>query len=478
MSQVHQLPTLRAAVVGHTNTGKTSLMRTLLRDREFGEVSDQPGTTRGVRAGTLRVGGQPLIELFDTPGLEDPMALLEALNTFDDASGRRTDGYHRLQAFLGSDLAQTRFAHETMAIRQVLESDIALYVIDVRDRVLGKHRDELEILAYTARPVVPVLNFVASESALTGTWREALARTNMHAVAEFDTVVLTGSSEIELFEKIRSLLDRFRPTMDAVIRARRMERENLLASSAQVVAELLVDVAACVRIINVEDKHQLEAELESFKNRVREREQQGVDDLLQLHRFVHGDCDAESLPIDDGRWGLDLFSPAALQKFGLRASGAAGAGALIGLGLDAAVGGLSLGAGAAVGAALGAIAGAARMTGKRLYDRLRGRNELRVNDATLLLLAARQLELIGALMHRGHASQSPVRIATPLHANDRGKAALREIRQLAQRAAAYPEWSHLNQTNGESRYRGGPGREHLVDKLAGAMIRSLAPTAL
>src|SRR5690606_280935 len=133
-------------------------------------------------------------------------------------------------------------------------------------------------------------------------------------------------------------------------------------------------------------------ELEAFKNRVREREQQCVDDLLQLHRFVHGDCDAESLPIDDGRWGLDLFSPAALQKFGLRASGAAGAGALIGLGLDAAVGGLSLGAGAAVGAALGAIAGAARMTGKRLYDRLRGRNELRVNDATLLLLAARQLE--------------------------------------------------------------------------------------
>ena len=32
-------------------------------------------------------------------------------------------------------------------MRQVLASDVALYVIDARDRVLGKHRDELDILA-------------------------------------------------------------------------------------------------------------------------------------------------------------------------------------------------------------------------------------------------------------------------------------------------------------------------------------------
>ncbi|WP_200870248.1 GTPase, partial [Pseudomonas aeruginosa] len=36
------------AVVGHTNTGKTSLLRTLTRDRGFGEVSHRPSTTRHV----------------------------------------------------------------------------------------------------------------------------------------------------------------------------------------------------------------------------------------------------------------------------------------------------------------------------------------------------------------------------------------------------------------------------------------------
>ncbi|WP_241130446.1 GTPase, partial [Achromobacter xylosoxidans] len=36
---------INVAVVGHTNTGKTSLLRTLTRDTSFGDVADQPGTT-------------------------------------------------------------------------------------------------------------------------------------------------------------------------------------------------------------------------------------------------------------------------------------------------------------------------------------------------------------------------------------------------------------------------------------------------
>jgi len=35
---------LKLAVVGHTNTGKTSLLRTLTRDVNFGEVSARPST--------------------------------------------------------------------------------------------------------------------------------------------------------------------------------------------------------------------------------------------------------------------------------------------------------------------------------------------------------------------------------------------------------------------------------------------------
>jgi len=34
---------LNLAIVGHTNVGKTSLLRTLIQDSDLGVVSDKPG---------------------------------------------------------------------------------------------------------------------------------------------------------------------------------------------------------------------------------------------------------------------------------------------------------------------------------------------------------------------------------------------------------------------------------------------------
>ena len=62
---------LSLAVVGHTNTGKTSLLRTLLRDSNFGEVKNAPATTRHVEQAAISDGSKTLVYLYDTPGLED-----------------------------------------------------------------------------------------------------------------------------------------------------------------------------------------------------------------------------------------------------------------------------------------------------------------------------------------------------------------------------------------------------------------------
>src|SRR5690606_13910874 len=82
---------LRLAVVGHTNTGKTSLLRTLSRNPSFGEVRDSPGTTRHVEGLRLLVEGATAVELFDTPGLEDGMALLDYLDVLAPPA-ERLDG--------------------------------------------------------------------------------------------------------------------------------------------------------------------------------------------------------------------------------------------------------------------------------------------------------------------------------------------------------------------------------------------------
>lgn len=59
---------LKLAVVGHTNTGKTSILRTLLRDVYFGEVKNEAATTRHVEQAKLTDSqtGEDLVILYDT----------------------------------------------------------------------------------------------------------------------------------------------------------------------------------------------------------------------------------------------------------------------------------------------------------------------------------------------------------------------------------------------------------------------------
>ena len=47
-------PILNIAVVGHTNTGKTSLLRTLMRDAAFGDGTNHIGPT-GPRVVQIRL---------------------------------------------------------------------------------------------------------------------------------------------------------------------------------------------------------------------------------------------------------------------------------------------------------------------------------------------------------------------------------------------------------------------------------------
>lgn len=461
-------PPLVVAVVGHTNTGKTSLIRTLTRDAAFGEVSNRPATTRHVEGTVLLVDGEPLVELYDTPGLEDPMGLLEHLESL--RGERRCDWIEVIHEFLSEQ--PPIFAQEAKAIRQVLASDVALYVVDVRDRVLGKHRDELEILGRCARPVVPVLNFTASADARTAEWREHLARLNMHAVAEFDTVVLDETSEQRLFEKMRTLLDPFRPTLDALIAERARQRRGLVHAAAALLADLLIDVAACRMLVPEQDIDHRDDSLERLKQWVRQREQDCVGALLELFRFDDDDYQADALPIEDGRWGTDLFSPSSLRDFGIRAGGGAAAGAAAGLAIDAMTGGLTLGAAAALGAAVGALWSGLSSHGRRVADVFRGYTELRVADATLRLLAARQAELIAALLRRGHASQDRVRLQDETAAR-RSMWASGPLPQPLEDARQHPEWSRFA-AGGDA---GSAGRAAACEHLAYAIAGSLAPEA-
>ncbi|ERO62989.1 GTPase/DUF3482 domain-containing protein [Pseudomonas piscis] len=429
---------LTLAVVGHTNVGKTSLLRTLTRDVEFGEVSHRPSTTRHVEGARLSVDGQPLLELYDTPGLEDAIALLDYLERLE-RPGERLDGPARLARFLDGSEARQRFEQEAKVLRQLLASDAGLYVIDAREPVLAKYRDELEVLAGCGKPLLPVLNFVSSATQREGDWREALARLGLHALVRFDSVAPPEDGERRLYESLGLLLEQARPALQRLIDDQQAQRLARRHSAARLIAELLVDCAACRRGVASDTEQERQA-VASLRQDVRQREQRCVEALLKLYAFRPQDACASDLPLLDGRWGDDLFNPETLKQLGVRVGSGIAAGAAAGAGVDLLVGGLTLGAAAIAGAIAGGALQTARSYGNRLLGKLKGQRELTLDDSVLRLLALRQKQLVQALDLRGHAALESIQLATPEDKSWReGK-----LPQALGKARAHPQWSSLN----------------------------------
>lgn len=454
----------RIAIVGHTNTGKTSLMRTLMRDAGFGEVSSRPSTTRHVEGARLLADGEVLVELYDTPGLEDPIALLEALDDIRDADGAHPDGVSTVEAFLSSAAAQGRFEQEAKVLRQMMASDAAFYVVDVRDPVLAKHRDELAILARCGIPILPVLNFVRDAAADESGWRDAMARLGLHAVVRFDTVAPERDGERRLYETLGMLIDGHRERFGRLVACRAREAAARRVAALRLVAELVIDVAAARVSVPAGEDSVLQGAVGALHERVRAREQACVDALLALYGFRAGDLDAISLPLLAGRWEDDLFSPETLRSIGGRLGTGAAAGAAAGVGIDLMFGGLTLGAAAALGALAGGGWQAMRAMGGRLIDRMQGHHSLSVDDAILLVLRTRQLQLVQALEARGHAAVAPLALSADVRDAPGEDAAAR----IVARARAHEAWSRFS-----SDFAAGEAREAALAELVEVLRRSL-----
>jgi hypothetical protein len=203
------------------------------------------------------------------------------------------------------------------------------------------------------------------------------------------------------------------------------------------IAELLIDCAACRRSVVTEDEQQAIADL---RKAVRQREQKCVEALLNLFGFRPQDAAASDLPLLDGRWGDDLFNPETLKQLGVRVGGGIAAGAAAGAGVDLLVGGLTLGAAALAGAIAGGALQTARSYGSRLLGKIKGQRELTVDDSVLRLLALRQRQLLKALNLRGHAAMHSIKVDTPQDKTWReGK-----LPEALHKARAHPQWSSLN----------------------------------
>jgi hypothetical protein len=433
---------INIAVVGHSNAGKTSLIRTLLRDNQFGDIDEAAGTTRYVEKSAILSADEEVLDLFDTPGFEDSSALLQALQALSKTveSGSPAD---LLRTFIERAEDYADFEQEIKVLRQSLISNVLLYIIDVREPLLGKYSDEVEILSMAGKPILPVFNFIAGNSDALMRWREQMAKFNLHAALEFDTVAFEFEAEKRLYQKLQSLLEQHYDILQSLIDYRQEVWINLNLAAARRIFQLIAVVACYRREVSGKASFSA-ADVASMQDFVRSAEQQALRDLLTIFSFTQLDVDIQQLPVRDGEWELDLFSPAMLKDFGLDAGATALKGAAAGAGIDLMVGGMSLGAATMLGAALGAGWAAARRYQQELKAALRGHKWLCVDDDTVSLLFLRNRQLLHSLTQRGHAAQNKLRVMNDIQKTLPGRW-YKVVNVLRQ----HPEWQQLPSSDEE-----------------------------
>jgi len=329
------------------------------------------------------------------------------------------------------------FDQEIKVVRQLLSNELFFYVVDVREPVLGKYINELDILAYAARPVIPVLNFTASASAQTKVWKEHLARLNFHTQVVFDTVAFKADDEKRLLKQIQTILSDRYELLESIIEQHQQQRSELAENACLMISELLVD-AGGLYIDCANNTTAIDAAQSSLQEKIREADTRCMQSVLQIYRFQSASISSSELNIDQGEWKLDLFDDSNIQRFGIAVGSGAAKGALLGAGFDLFTAGMSLGAGTATGA----LAGALLQTGQRyrheLNARIKGHRSVCATEATLRVMLLRQLDLLNKLQRRGHAAMDAVSVES-LSGEDLPE----EFQSWLKQLHGNPQWSRL-----------------------------------
>jgi small GTP-binding protein len=348
----------RFAVVGRVNKGKSSIVATLAEDDSV-RVDPRPGTTTAVREYPVRVDGQTLFVLVDTPGFEDAPRALAWLRARDVSAAERPA---RVAELVAAHEGTDEFVEERRLLAPILAGASVLYVVDGTKPFRQNYEAEMEILRWTGRAGMALVNRIG-DGDHASEWHRALDQ-YFRFVRDFDAFAATFEERLHLLETFRALRPDWRGAVDEALSALLGQRRNRRGESAAEVADLLADALTHVEEVTVRDEGALAAERDrlerSFHDALRRREERARRRIEALygHRAAVFEQGALARPVLE----QDLFAEETWRVLGLSpaqlVAASALAGATVGGALDAAVGGASFLAGTVLGGALGGGAAA------------------------------------------------------------------------------------------------------------------------
>ncbi len=360
--------TIVLSLISHTNAGKTTLLRTLLR-QDVGEVADRAHVTVESKSHVMleTEDETAILELWDTPGFGANLAKLAGRLRKE----KNPVGWILHQLWDRHRDASLFYSQE--ALRNVRDlADVVLYVIDMSQKPeqVGYVDAEMEVLTLLGKPVIAVLNQTGSPAPDAALERERAIRDllSRHPVVPhvltLDAFTRCWVQEHRLLDLVDELVSE--PKKKA---ARRLEEAwtraqlKIFDQSADLLARLFAEsvtdseaflhtsfVGRFKQMLDREARHDEFDRLQTaMYERLRVRTEAAVNQLIALHGI-------------DGSTARE-FAAAAREQFSATGGkvdevlASLGGGALSGLVggvvLDLASHGISFGSGAAIGAILG-----------------------------------------------------------------------------------------------------------------------------
>ena len=351
--------TITLSLISHTNVGKTTLARTLLR-RDIGDAADQEHVTDTATAYPLIESRGCRLLLWDTPGFGSTPKLLKRLH----ASG----------STLGWFLSQVwdRFRDRALwcsqqAVSNVqAEADVVLYLVNAGESsgASGYVAMEMEILTWIGKPVLLLLNQTGpprpaeSEAAEISAWQEQMGRFPIvRSVLSLDAFARCWIQEGELMLAIASALpptklDAFTAlktawqdaNLAAFHRSMDILGTQLAASAADRVSVTREKIYQKLGIARASLNDEMADAREELSQRLASRSIKALDDLIALHG-LSGNSARSSITAGTSDFGI----PSRVSESVWSAVGAALTGAAGGLVAELKTGGLLFGGGTVIG---------------------------------------------------------------------------------------------------------------------------------
>jgi hypothetical protein len=259
------------------------------------------------------------------------------------------------------------FAEETKLLAPILKGGRILYVVDGTVPYSSDYEAEMEILRWTGRPRMALVNRIGGGNHL-DEWKKALGQF-FSIVREFDANRASFDDRLRLLESFRELDEESRTSLNEAIEILRTEHQRRRREAARVITTLLIE--SLTQRVELElkkddvEKNRHEEAMGRLQNLLREAERRAHEKIFELHRF------RRVKPSDLTFTGLqeDLFAEKTWEVLGLThgqlfVAGTLG-GAALGLTIDAAAGGHTFLLASVIGGVVGGTTALVR-SGKKL----------------------------------------------------------------------------------------------------------------